>query len=83
VCLWLPFVFLAVSIGFDGKEWTFKEVDAIVNQVANWALAAGFRRGDNIALVMENCPEFIFLFFGLAKIGIGKWAPPVHTYTST
>ncbi|MGL4468034.1 MAG: crotonobetaine/carnitine-CoA ligase, partial [Plesiomonas shigelloides] len=31
--------------------------------------AQGIRKGDHVALHLDNCPEFIFCWFGLAKIG--------------
>ena len=72
-----------VALGFDGKYWTYSEVDQILNRVANWALAAGFSRGDNISLVMENCPEYIFFYLGMAKIGVGRCPPPLLSFPQT
>lgn len=72
-----------VALGFDGKYWTYREVDQILNRVANWALAAGFSRGDNISLVMENCPEYIFFYLGMAKIGVGRCPPPLLSFPQT
>lgn len=40
------------------------------NRVANHFLAKGYKRGDCIALYMDNRPEYIGLWLGLAKIGV-------------
>ena len=37
---------------------------------ANWAIDKGYKYGDVISLLMENKPEFLFAWIGLAKIGI-------------
>jgi fatty-acyl-CoA synthase len=38
--------------------------------VANWALSAGLKEKDVVALMMDNRPEFIFMWLGMAKIGV-------------
>ena len=30
----------------------------------------GFQKGDEVALLMENCPDYICIWLGLAKIGV-------------
>ena len=35
---------------------------------ANFA-AMGIKKGDHVAILMENCPEFIYTWFGLARLG--------------
>lgn len=57
-------------IVFEGTEWTFKDVDDYSNQVAHVFKSEGFRKGDIVALFLENRPEFIGLWLGLAKIGV-------------
>src|ERR1700748_2747082 len=36
---------------------TYGEMDARANRYANWALAQGIKRGDSVALLMENRPD--------------------------
>jgi fatty-acyl-CoA synthase len=38
--------------------------------VAHWALAHGLRSGDAVALLMENRPEYVATWAGLAKVGV-------------
>ena len=33
-------------------------------------LAAGYRKGDVIGLFMGNCPQYVCIWLGLAKLGI-------------
>lgn len=58
-----------VAIAFEQRRITFAELDASANRVARWARAAGIGRGDAVALSMENRPEFLISWLGLAKVG--------------
>ncbi len=49
--------------------WTFKEVDAAVNRIANALLEAGVKKGDRVTLFLPNCAEAIFSYFGVLKMG--------------
>lgn len=55
---------------FEGRTVTFGEMNVLANRVAHAALAAGLKRGDVVALMMENRPEFPMIWLGLAKAGI-------------
>ncbi len=54
---------------WSGRTLSYGEVNAQANRFAHYALAAGLRPGDVAALLMENRPEYLFVWFGLAKIG--------------
>ena len=59
-----------VAVRFEGTLTTYSELDRLANKVAHWALGQGFKSGDAVALFMGNCPEYIAIWFGLAKIGV-------------
>lgn len=59
-----------IAFIFEGKEWTFQEVEDYSNRVANVFKNHGYRKGDTIALFLENRPEFVCLWLGLAKLGV-------------
>ena len=40
------------------------------NRIANFFLSSGFQKGDAVALLMENRPEYVATWLGLAKIGV-------------
>ena len=40
------------------------------NRVANYFLSLGYVKGDSVAFFMENRPEYIATWLGLAKIGV-------------
>lgn len=54
---------------FQDKEYDFESVDLAASQVACGLQKTGISRGDKVAIVMDNCPEFLFLWFGLSKLG--------------
>jgi len=64
-------VFVNDGTGGDRKRsYTFREMDQEANRVANWAIKTGIKSGDVVALMMDNRPEFIFSWLGMAKIGV-------------
>jgi fatty-acyl-CoA synthase len=58
------------AIVFEGTTLSYAAFDARANRVAHWALAQGFKPGDTVSLMLENCPDFPAVWFGLAKIGV-------------
>ncbi len=59
----------AAFLLWNDKTFSYAEVNAQANRYAHYALSQGLRPGDIAALLMENRPEFLFLWFALAKIG--------------
>jgi fatty-acyl-CoA synthase len=59
----------AEAICFEGRRISYAEYDAWGNRYARWAQRQGIRRGDVVALLMENRPEYLFCWLGLAKLG--------------
>ena len=59
-----------VAFRFEGAETRYAELDARANRIARWALAEGLRAGDCVALIMENRPDYVAVWVGLAKIGV-------------
>lgn len=55
---------------FEDRTLSFLECDAMANRVAHWALQRGLRAGQTVALLMENRPEYITVWLGLAKVGV-------------
>lgn len=54
---------------YEDRRWTFQEVDQQTNAIANYFFESGIRKGNVIAILMENRPEVVFYWLGLAKIG--------------
>ena len=58
-----------VAIYYLDTAMTYAQMDARANAYAHWALAQGVGRGDCVALLMENRPDFICAWLGLFKVG--------------
>ena len=59
-----------IAIEFEDSKYTYSELDQEANKIANWAIEKGYKTGDVISLLMENKPEFIFIWLGLSKLGV-------------
>jgi solute carrier family 27 fatty acid transporter 1/4 len=59
-----------VAFIFENRRWTFDEVEMFSNKVANYFQSIGYKKGDVVALFIENRPELVFFLLGLAKIGV-------------
>ncbi|MGE0152031.1 MAG: AMP-binding protein [Reyranellaceae bacterium] len=62
---------------FEDQTFSYRDTDRIANRLANGLLALGTKRGDHVALMMDNSPETLFVNFALGKIGAA--AAPVNT----
>ena len=58
------------AILFEDQCWTFHQLDCFANQVGHFFLEHGLKKGDTVAMFMENCPEFVGTWLGLNKIGV-------------
>ncbi|ESP62605.1 Long-chain-fatty-acid--CoA ligase [Smithella sp. ME-1] len=58
------------AIIFEDEPVTFKELNERTNQVAHYLMSTGVKKGDRIGIYLQNCHEFIYLFFAAAKIGL-------------
>jgi fatty-acyl-CoA synthase len=57
------------AIHFQGRDFSYAELDAMANQVARLLLSSGIGAGDAVALYAMNSPEYVAIFFGCARIG--------------
>lgn len=55
---------------YEGDIYTYQDVDKRSSRVAHVFLNhSTLKRGDTVALLMSNEPDFIHVWFGLAKLG--------------
>lgn len=55
---------------FDGRSLTYGEMDALANRFSRWAIEAGLRAGDRVALFLPNRIEYLPAWYGLSKVGV-------------
>jgi len=58
-----------VVFQFRDDPITLEELNARINKAANGFLELGVKHGDKVAIMMPNSPEFLYVWFGLNKIG--------------
>lgn len=54
---------------FREREFSYEDLDIESDRVASGFQTLGIVKGDKVAVVMANCPEFLFIWFGLCKLG--------------
>ena len=54
--------------GIDEK-YTYKDMDLLSNRLGNGLMKLGIKKGDGIALMEINSPEFLFTVFATFKLG--------------
>ena len=60
----------SVALEHDGRRWTFAEVSAISNRLANALAGLGLRRGHRICVLAENRAEYAFILYAAARVGL-------------
>ena len=57
------------ALYYEGQRWTFADLKENVDRCATGLIELGVQPGEKVALWMPNCPEWVQLFFAVAKIG--------------
>jgi long-chain acyl-CoA synthetase len=58
-----------VALIVDSQRLSFRELDALSNQVAKGLVASGVHPGDRVSLFGPNCWEWIVSYYGIIKAG--------------
>lgn len=64
-------------VRFRGEWYSYRQVDALSGQVAAGLRALGVTKGDCVAIMLPNLPEFLALWLGANKLGAVE--VPVNT----
>jgi long-chain acyl-CoA synthetase len=59
----------STALVYNLKRWTYRELLAQVNRMAGGLSRMGVRKGDRVVLALPNCPEYVFSFFAVQKLG--------------
>ena len=59
----------ADALIFKGRHITWRELDSLSDACAAAFAAMGIRRGDRVALLLPNCPQFAIAQFAIWKLG--------------
>ena len=59
-----------VAIDFDGRLVTYRELDDASAALSSEFGRLGLRKGDRVAVLADNCPEYVVTFFACARSGL-------------
>jgi fatty-acyl-CoA synthase len=57
------------AINFEGRAISYAELHARSEEAASWLQSLGLEKGDRVAVLLDNCPEFIELYLACARLG--------------
>jgi long-chain acyl-CoA synthetase len=58
-----------VGLRFEGRAWTYAALEAEAETAADRLADAGITSGTRVALLVDNCPEYLVAQFALARLG--------------
>jgi long-chain acyl-CoA synthetase len=58
-----------VAMIFQDGKVTYQELDEASDRIAAALADMGIEKGDRVAILMANCPQFVISFFGILKAG--------------
>jgi fatty-acyl-CoA synthase len=54
---------------FEEQQITYSQLNQRANRTSCWLQSLGIEKGDRVAIMLNNCPEFIELFLACARLG--------------
>lgn len=64
-------------IKFGKRKFSYSEIDNLVSLTAGGFNSLGLKKGERVAILMENCPEYIVSYFAILRAG--GVAVPINT----
>ena len=58
-----------VCLYFKDRTYTYGEAARMSNRAGNALRSAGIKMEDRVLIVLPDCPEFVWTWFGAARIG--------------
>jgi len=57
------------AVVMDERRLSYAQLDEASNKIANALLGMGVKKGERVAMLLSNSPEFAAIYFGVVKIG--------------
>jgi long-chain acyl-CoA synthetase len=48
---------------------TYSEINSLADNLASYLISCGVQKGDRVALLIENCLEYVVSYYGIMKTG--------------
>jgi amino acid adenylation domain-containing protein len=59
----------SIALEYDSEQLTYKQLEKLVNQMANYFFAEGLRPGQIVAVSMDRSPKLIISLFAILQCG--------------
>jgi fatty-acyl-CoA synthase len=57
------------AILFQGEKISYLDLHRRANRTSCWLQSLGIEKGDRVAVMLENCPEFIEIYLACSRLG--------------
>jgi fatty-acyl-CoA synthase len=57
------------AVIFEGNQISYLQLHQSVNRACCWLQSLGIEKGDRVAVMLNNCPEFLELFLACSRMG--------------
>ncbi|MGM0653413.1 MAG: AMP-binding protein, partial [Bacillota bacterium] len=58
-----------IALVYDEESITFHKVHDNITRFAAARTDLGVKKGDRVALIMPNCPEYVYAYYACMKVG--------------
>ncbi|HUB56150.1 MAG TPA: amino acid adenylation domain-containing protein [Mycobacterium sp.] len=69
----------AVAVVYEGRQYSYREIDEEANRMAHWLIEQGIGTEDRIAVLLDKSPELVTMALGILKAG-AVYLPVDPTY---
>lgn len=69
----------AVAVVYEGRAYSYREIDEESNRVAHWLIEHGIGTEDRVAVLLDKSPELVITALAVLKAG-GVYLPVDPTY---
>ncbi|MED5813070.1 amino acid adenylation domain-containing protein [Mycolicibacterium sp. 050232] len=69
----------ATAVVYEGRHYTYRELNESANRLAHWLIAQGIGTEDRVAVLLEKSPELVITALGIVKAG-AVYLPVDPTY---
>src|SRR6202042_2035392 len=69
----------AVAVVYEGRQYSYREIDEESNRLAHWLIGQGIGTEDRVAVLLDKSPELVVTALGILKAG-AVYLPVDPTY---
>ncbi|HEX9835175.1 MAG TPA: amino acid adenylation domain-containing protein, partial [Mycobacterium sp.] len=69
----------AVAVVYEGRHYTYREINEMANRFSHWLIAQGIGTEDRVAVLLDRSPELVITALGVIKSG-AVYLPVDPTY---